>query len=131
MAYSLGALSFDDLAGDPVFPADRREVEHSIGRDGVAVFATGRRGEPFTMQSIYAFATFAAAMAACNTYANAFGLTPVNMIIGAVDFSGTMGFVVLEVKTQIESNVIFQSSSRGTIAPAFIVRAEWRLQGVE
>lgn len=131
MAFYLGALEFDDLAGDPVFPSDRREVEHSIGRDGVAVFATGRRGEPFTMQSVYAFSTFSLAMAACNTYANAFGLTPVNMVLGAVDFTGTMQFVVLDVKTQIEPVVLFQSAARGVVSPAYLVRAEWRLQGVE
>lgn len=130
MPWSLGALSFDDLRADIVFPAEQREIETAIGRDGIAIFETGLRGEEFTVESRYAFTTYNLAMAACATYAAAFDSTPVNMVVGPYDFTGGTQFVVLGVRTRIEEMVAFYSPTRGFVSPAFVVHAVWRIIGV-
>ena len=130
MAFAIGSVSFDDLRGDIIVPQLQRDLESRVGQDGVTVFSTGRRGRPFTLQSVYAFSTYALADAARITYANTFGLTPQTLEQGTALYNGSVRFVVLEVQSRIESAVVFQCP-RARIAPAFLLRAEWTLQAVE
>lgn len=132
MSYSIGALTFDDLQGSPDFPQMRRDVESKTGDDGVSIFNTGRRGQMFELQSRRAFSTYALARTAELSYANTFSAAPANIVIGGVTFAGTgVSFVVLSVKTRIESMPLYESTAVGVIAPAFVVHAVWQIQAVE
>jgi hypothetical protein len=137
MSFSIGAITFDDLQGSPDFPQMRRDVEAKTGDDGVSIFNTGRRGQPFEMQSRKAFTTYANARAAELTYANTFTGSPVAVFVGGVQYQYAIFtgfgllFVVLSVKTRIESIPLYDSTATGVIAPAFIVHATWQLQAVE
>jgi NAD/NADP transhydrogenase beta subunit len=132
MSYSIGALAFDDLQGSPDFPQMRRDVESKTGDDGVSIFNTGRRGMAFEMQSRRAFTTYALARAAELTYANTFTAAPVTIVIGGVTFAGSgVSFVVLSVKTRIESMPLYESTAGGVISPAFVVHAVWQIQAIE
>jgi hypothetical protein len=132
VSHSIGGLSFDDLVGMVDLPAMRREVESRTGDDGVSIFNTGRRGNIFELQSRYAFSTYALARAAEITYASTFTAATVNIVMGGTTFAGTgVQFVVIEVRTRIESIPVYQSTARGVVSPAHIVHATWRIQAVE
>lgn len=130
MAYTLGGLSFDDLRGDIELPQMNREVESRAGQDGLTIFNTGRRSKEFTLESIYAYASYADACAAQITYANYFALGPQNLVRDTASYTTSIKFVVLEVSSKVEPVIAFHCL-RGRIAPAYIVRAQWRLQAVE
>lgn len=130
MAFTLGALAFDDLRGDIELPQMNREVESRTGQDGLTVFNTGRRSKEFTLESIYAYDTYANACAAQITYANYFGLGAQNLVRDTASYTTTIKFIVLDVSIAVESAIVFHCL-RGRIAPAFILRAQWRLQAVE
>jgi len=132
MSYSIGILTFDDLMGPIEHPQQNRDVEGKTGDDGVSIFNTGRRGSIFELQSRYAYSTYANAVTAEITYANTFTAAPVNIVRGSVTYAASgIQFVVLGVKTRIESYPVYQSAARGIVAPAHTVFATWRLQAVE
>jgi hypothetical protein len=130
MSFSIGSITFDDLKGNIVVPQMQRDLESRVGQDGVTAFATGRRGKPFTLESVYAFSTYALADAGRVTYANAFGLVPQNLQQGTAVYNTSIKFVVLEVQASIQSAIAFQCP-RGVVSPAFLLRAQWTLQAVE
>jgi len=95
---SIGSLSFDNLIGNVDLPQMRREVENKSGDDGVSVFNTGRRGNAFELTGEFAFATYALARTAENVWRNTFTAAPVDLTLGAINFSNTnIRFIVLEV----------------------------------
>lgn len=135
MSFSLGGLSFDDIKGDLVIPGMMRDIEAKTGDDGVAVFNIGSRGEPFELETRYAFASWALARAAEMTYAATFTAAPVNCILGGYNYTATgFQFVLLgPPKTRIESIAAWQglrSGSPVTVSPAFVVYAVWRIVAV-
>lgn len=130
--WMLGSFEFDDLQGEMILPASQRDIESKIGVDGVVVFATGRRASSFELQSMFAFSSWALANAGELAYQDGFSATPVNIVRGGYTFAGSgIQFVVLGCRTRIESIPFFQSAARGTVSPAHIVHATWRLQAVE
>jgi len=130
MAYSIGSRTFDDLKGDIVIPGPMFDVESRTGQDGIVVFSTGSRGEQFVLESLFAATSYANAQALANTYKSEPSLTPRNIVRGTVDFtSSAIRFVVIGVESSIEPAISWQGP-RGYVAPAFLVRARWRLIGV-
>lgn len=131
MAYSIGSTSFDDLAGDILLPTPNHDVESRSGQDGVVVFSTGRRGQQFTLESLYVETSYANAQALAITYSGLPSVTPQNIVRGTVDFSSSgIAFVVLGVEARIVPLVSWVGL-RGSSSPAFAVYAQWRLQPVE
>ena len=136
MSNSIGALAFDNLRGTIDLPQMRREVESKSGDDGVSVFATGRRGNTFELEAEYAFASYALARTAEQTWRNTFTGTPVDITLGGVNFTGTgVAFVVLEVSlSEIRPMPFYQcprANTRVTVSPAFVLRCTFRIQPVE
>jgi hypothetical protein len=130
MAYQIGSRSFDDLKGNIVVPSPMFDSESRIGQDGSVVFATGNRGKPFSLESMYVETSYANAQALAITYASEPSLTPRNIIRGTVDFTATtIRFVVLGVRTEIQPVPSWQGA-RGVASPGFVLRAEWQLLAV-
>lgn len=130
MNYFIGALQFDDLAGDIIIPSPMFDVEARVGQEGVVVFATGTRGQPFTLRSKWFVPSYLAAQLVCINYAAQPSVVPRNIIRGTSNWSGTgTQFVVLSVKTSIQPLVAWQGL-RGSLSPAFLVAADWQMQGV-
>lgn len=132
MAYSIGARGFDDLKGPINLPTKMHDTESRTGQDGVVVFATGTRGIPFILESLYVETTYALAQALANAYQLDPSLSPVNIVRGTVDFADSgFGFVVIGVEVHDIQPVVSYVGARGTSQPAFLVRASWRLQAIE
>ncbi len=136
MSNSIGSLSFDILIGNVDLPQMRREVENKSGDDGVSVFNTGRRGNAFELTGEFAFATYALARTAENVWRNTFTAAPVDLTLGAINFSNTnIRFIVLEVvSSEIKPMPFYQcprNNVRVVVSPAFVLRCTFRLQPVE
>lgn len=136
MSNSIGNLSFDNLTGSIDLPQMRRDVENKSGDDGVSVFNTGRRGNPFELVGEYAFANYALARTAEMTWRNNFTAAPQDLTLGAINFSNTnVRFIVLEVVTSEIKPMAFYQCPRGNVrvvvSPAFVLRCTFRLQPVE
>lgn len=131
-AYSIGARSFDDLKGVVNLPTRTHEVESRTGQDGVVVFATGKRGTPFIIESLYVDTSYASAQALAAAYHNDPSLSLVYLIIADVEFVDFhLAFVVIGVDVQEIQPVVSWVGARGSASPAFLVRASWRLQAIE
>lgn len=131
MAYSIGFRQFDDLQGNIIVPTPMHDIESRVGQDGVVVFATGKRGRPFSLESLYVETSYANAQALAIVYASEPSLITRNIIRGTVDFSTTnIRFVVLGVETQIIPAISW-TGQRGTITPAFLLKAMWQLQAIQ
>lgn|SRR5574343_718092 len=135
MAYSIGARSFDNLKGNVVLPKPHFDIESRSGEDGLTVFAGGVRGEPFELQSLWVDNSWAAAHATSLAYHSDPSMTPVNIIRGTVDYSTSdYQFIVLDVKVEIEPVVSWygvHSGSLVAIAPAFLVKATWKIVAID
>lgn len=131
MAYSIGYRQFDDLKGQIAVPSPMHDIESRAGQDGVVIFATGKRGRPFTLESLYVETSYLAAQSLALVYATEPSLTPRNIIRGTVNFALTgIQFVVLDVQTEIVP-VVSWVGARGTSSPAFLLKAMWQLQAIQ
>jgi hypothetical protein len=132
MAYSIGARSFDDLKGVVNLPTRTHDVESRTGQDGVVVFATGKRGTPFVLESLYVQTSYLLAQELAAAYHDDPSLSPVNLIIADVLFEDIGAtFIVLGVEVHEIQSVVSWVGARGSASPAFLVRASWRLQAIE
>jgi hypothetical protein len=137
--YSIGDVYFDDLTGDVVLPTPQNEVESHAGQDGVTVFASGKRGRDFYLESMFVSNTWANANTLQLAYYNAPTLAPLNIVRGAETYAATtIRFVVLDVHVSIEPlvawsglRIISSLLTRVHIAPAFAVKARWHLVAID
>ena len=139
MIYSIGTVFFDDLTGDVVLPSPSNEVESHSGQDGVTVFASGKRGRDFYLESVFHESSWANANTLQLAYYAAPGLAPLNIVRGTETYAATaFRFVVLDVHVSIEPlvswtglRVIASILTRLNIAPAFAVKARWHLVAID
>ena len=137
--YSLGDVFFDDLTGDVVLPTAHNEVESHAGQDGLTVFASGKRGRNFYLESVFYHTSWANANTLQLAYYNAVGLAPLNIVRGTETYAATpIRFVVLDVHVSIEPVVAWSGLrwissvlTRVNIAPAFAVKARWHLVAID
>jgi hypothetical protein len=137
--YSIGDVYFDDLTGDVVLPTPHNEVESHAGQDGVTVFASGKRGRDFYLESVFHETSWANANTLQLFYYAAPGLAPLNIVRGTETYALTaFRFIVLDVHVSIEPviawtglRVIASVLTRLNIAPAFAVKARWHLVAID
>ena len=137
--YSIGDVYFDDLTGDVVLPTPHNEVESHSGQDGVTVFASGKRGRDFYLESVFHESSWLNANTLQAAYYAAVGLAPLNIVRGTETYAASnFKFIVLDVHVSIRPvvawsglRVISSVLTRVNVAPAFAVTARWHLVAID
>jgi len=94
----IGPHIFRTLSGHPVRPSQRVVVESRPGVPGVAVWLSGRRGDPFTLRSTSGFINLAGARAEYTWYTELIGGDPQEMAYFNLNMNIEGRVLVLDVK---------------------------------
>lgn len=137
--FFIGARQFDDLVGDIFLPSPQHDIESHAGQDGVVVFANGKRGREFTLESHFHVNTWALACSLMADYYAEPTLTPYNIIRGTENYAATnFRFVVLGVEVAIVPQIYWSGIrtistvlTRVQVSPAFRVVGKWRLVAID
>lgn len=122
LVYSIGQYRFINLSGNPEGAKEATQLQTRPGVDDVAVWLTGRRGEPFTMQSVVDTDTFAQTTTLMQAYRDLVG-TAQRMLYASQD----MGIVmVLDVK-RVEAIRMASKSGGLSALGGGLLTAEWTL----
>tara|TARA_R100000808_G_scaffold19496_1_gene42297 strand:+ start:13833 stop:14225 length:393 start_codon:yes stop_codon:yes gene_type:complete len=125
--YFIGPYQFISLSQPPEAPRQTVEVESRAGVDDVAVWRTGIKGMPFTVQSVVDFANNVTSENIYRNYEGLVGGNPVQIQWSSV-FINAAKYIVLGVRViEIKRLTI----GRGGLNNGFsLLRAEWTLQPV-
>lgn len=119
---SIGPYEFRTLIGNPVKPAQKAVVEQRPGVPGVAVWLTGRRGEPFVMRSTAGFYSLAWARGEYAWYQESIGQDPLTMAYSNLGMNQEGRVLVLDVK-QVELRWL----ARDTGGANALLVCDWQL----
>lgn len=94
--YFIGDFEFISLSMVPLPPAQQLQIETRAGVDGVALWRTGVRGEPFIVQSFVDVPNLTQAQVLYDTYRTLIGADPVTLIFADIPWADPV--VVLNVR---------------------------------
>lgn len=78
--FAIGQFEFINLSQAPIPPKDKIAVHSRAGVEGVELRRTGKRGEPFTVQTVMDAADYSAALALYKEYLTLIDGDPVDLM---------------------------------------------------
>lgn len=130
MQNAIGNFTFIALLGNPVPPKGQPQVIARPGVDGVGIWRSGKRGEPFKMVSQVDAPSMRVARNAMAAYVASIEQNPVALIQDDYDYSSEGWKVVVLDVVQRQCHAII--SAVGGINPPSLayLEAEWALVAV-
>lgn len=125
----IGPFSFVSLSGPPQTPHERSDVIQRPGVNGTGFVKTGKKGEPFDVETRVDVADWATANAVAADYKRIVNAGTYDVIFAGVNYSSAgVKFVVNDV--QITSIKKMAKSAGGLNAGLAVITARWRLFSV-
>ena len=124
----IGPYAFITLRGQPDALKQRLEIVMRRGVNGVGLFRTGIRGEPFSLESAVDAASKAAARTYFRNYKQLIGADPVDLIWSDLELETGGGFQVA-VLDVVPLDIRTLASSSGGLNPPSLgwIEARWKL----
>lgn len=131
LAQKIGSFEFLSLRGVVMPP--RLQIDRPMmrpGVDGVGLWKTGSRGQPFELRSAVDVATVSAGRTLFQSYYQAIGDNPVDLVVDGYNFAAEFWRVaILDVRASQVKGII--NSAGGTLTnPLAKLVASWTLIGV-
>ena len=131
MINSIGEFQFIALQGHPIPPREQPEVISRGGVDGVGVWRTGKRGEPFELVSQVDVASMDGARRLFKQYVDTIAQDPVVLVQDNYDYSAEgWKVVVLDVQQRQRHAIISAVGGLNSPSRAFLECA-WKLVAIE
>lgn len=124
---SIGSFTFWQMSGPPKGAAQRSEIVSRAGIDGVAIWQTGRRGRPFTVQTLVFATSFELADTLAASYEAIQNVGTHNVFWASTPLR--VQVVVLSVDVQVGRRAV-QAVGGLTDGGTVPVRATWQLIAV-
>jgi hypothetical protein len=128
--YFIGDFQFFSLSRPPSLPKQRTEREVRPGTDGVSLWRTGRRGEPFTVNSSRDVSSIEAAVLFLTSYQAFQGGDPVEIVWADHEYQSLLVYVhdVEPIEDRTHAVLLGIGGVNGTSGA--ILRCTWVLEPI-